>query len=184
MSKYFEKNLIDFSNKNIFDTVFLIIGGWGDEISHLPKSTIYYEHTTRIYINKLLTYVVTFQSNKIDFHGDEPFWISAEIFNVLHKVSTELVATFEDTENHNIIVSNVLHNIFGQSFCPGAKKIKDKITLDADSLSSWYASHVVTKKHYGDNLFKCLDLAGFWSSSQKADIEWWMQDAKHVNQTG
>lgn len=53
---------------------------------------------------------------------------------MLHKVSTELVATFEDTENHNIIVSNVLHNIFGQSFCPGAKKIKDKIILDADFL--------------------------------------------------
>lgn len=86
------------------------------------RSPLYYEYTTRIYIKKLLTYVVTFQSNKIDFHGDEPFWISAEIFNVLHKVSTELVATFEDTENHNIIVSNVLHNIFGQSFCPGAKK--------------------------------------------------------------
>lgn len=94
--------------------------------------------------------MVTFQSNKIDFHGDEPFWISAEIFDVLHKVSTEFVATFEDTENHNIIVSNVLHNIFGQSLCPGAKKIKDKITLDADSLSSWYAFHGVTKKHYGE----------------------------------
>lgn len=83
--------------------------------------------------------MVTFQSNKIDFHGDEPFWISAKIFNVLHKISTELVATFEDTENHNIIVSNVLHNIFGQSFSPGQKKNKDKVTLDADALSSWYA---------------------------------------------
>lgn len=73
----------------------------------------------------MLTYVVTFQSNKIDFHGDESFWISAEIFDVLHKVSTELVATFENTENHNIIVSNVLHNILSQSFCPGAKKKKE-----------------------------------------------------------
>lgn len=73
----------------------------------------------------MLTYVVTFQSNKIDFHGDESFWISAEIFDMLHKVSTELVATFENTENHNIIVSNVLHNILSQSFCPGAKKKKE-----------------------------------------------------------
>lgn len=129
-----KKNLRGFSNKNIFHTVSLNIFFGGGGNSHLQKSAIYYEYTTRIYINKLLTYVVTFQSNKIDFHGDEPFWISAEIFNVLHKVSTELVATFEDTENHNIIVSNVLHNIFGQSFCPGAKKIKDKIILDADFL--------------------------------------------------
>jgi len=73
-----------------------------------------------------MTYVVTFQPNKINFHGDEPFRISAEIFNMLHKVSTELVATFEDTQNHNIIVSNVLHNIFGQSFRPGAKKSRIK----------------------------------------------------------
>lgn len=82
--------------------------------------------------------MVTFQSNKINFHGDEPFWISAKIFNVFHKISTELVATFEDTENHNIIVSNVLHNIFCQSFCPGKtkkKKKRDKITVDADTLS-------------------------------------------------
>lgn len=83
--------------------------------------------------------MVTFQSNKIDFHGDEPFWISAEIFNVLHKVSTELVATFEYTENHNIVVSNVLHNIFSQSFCPETKKNKDKITSDVGTLSLRYA---------------------------------------------
>lgn len=31
-----------------------------------------------------------------------------------------------------------------------------------------------------DSLFKCLDVTGFGPRSGQADIEWWMQVAKHV----
>lgn len=75
--------------------------------------------------SKFITYTVTFQSDKVNFHGDELFWISTEILNMFHKVSTEFIATFKYTENHNVIVSNILHDIFGQTFYPKAK-IKDK----------------------------------------------------------
>lgn len=118
-----------------------------DDLVFSKENAIRKPHSTDDDLKKkstLITYTVTFQSDEVNFHGDELFWISTEILNMFHKVSTEFVATFKYTENHNVIVSNVLHDIFGQTFYPKAK-IKDKCMLKAWGFSNTNIFYVVQR---------------------------------------
>lgn len=61
---------------------------------------------------------VAFEADKVDSHWDGSVGVAAQSFNPLHQVGTELVASFQNTQHHNLAVSQVIHDVSGQTFRP------------------------------------------------------------------
>lgn len=59
------------------------------------------------------SYQVALEADELHAGGDGPIRTPALGFNGVHQVGAELVASFEDTQNHQVIMPHVLQDISG-----------------------------------------------------------------------
>lgn len=71
---------------------------------------------------------VAFEPNEVDPHGDCAVGVAAKCFNPVHQVGTELVASFQHAQHHDVMVPQVIHDVSGQTFCPG-NNMRSKLLL-------------------------------------------------------
>lgn len=61
---------------------------------------------------------VALESDEVNPHGDGVVGVATESFDPIHQVGTELVASFQHTQHHYVMVSQVIHDISSETFCP------------------------------------------------------------------
>lgn len=71
---------------------------------------------------------VAFEPNEVDPHGDCAVGVAAKCFDPVHQVGTELVASFQHAQHHDVMVPQVIHDVSGQTFCPG-NNMRSKLFL-------------------------------------------------------
>lgn len=66
-------------------------------------------------------YQVALQADEVHPHEERLARVAAQDFDALHEVGAELITPLQDTQNHNIAVSKVTHDVSGQPLCPATK---------------------------------------------------------------
>lgn len=64
---------------------------------------------------------VALETDEVDSHGDCAVGVSAKSLDPVHQVGTELVASFQHTQHHDVMVPQVIHDVSSQTFCPETK---------------------------------------------------------------
>lgn len=54
----------------------------------------------------------------MDPHGDGAVGVVAESFNPVHQVSGKLIPSLQDAQHHDVIVTEVIHDVACQTFRP------------------------------------------------------------------
>ncbi len=68
---------------------------------------------------KLIDYTVALEANEVHCHWDGAVTVPVQGLDVVQQVCEELVTPFEHTEGHDVVPSHFLHDLSGQSLCPG-----------------------------------------------------------------
>lgn len=61
---------------------------------------------------------VALETDEVDPHGDGAVGVAAQSLDPVHQVGTELVASFQHTQHHDVMVPQVVHDVSGQAFRP------------------------------------------------------------------
>lgn len=61
---------------------------------------------------------VAFEAYEVDPHEDCSAGVAAQSFNPVHQVGAELVASLQNTQHHDVVVPQVIHDVSGQTFRP------------------------------------------------------------------
>ena len=64
-------------------------------------------------------YTVALQADEVHCHWDGAVTVPVQGLDVVQQVCKELVAPFEHAEGHDMVFPHFLHNLSGQSLCPG-----------------------------------------------------------------
>ena len=64
-------------------------------------------------------YTVALEADEVHCHWDGAVAVPVQGLDVVQQVCKELVAPFEDAEGHDVVPPHFLHNLSGQSLCPG-----------------------------------------------------------------
>lgn len=60
--------------------------------------------------------MVTLEADEVHCHGNGAIAVAIKGFDVIQQVSKKLVAPFEHTQSHDMMLAHVLHDISGQTF--------------------------------------------------------------------
>lgn len=83
-----------------------------DDIIGLPTASVW----TKLVQHR--SHQVAFEAYEVDPHGDCSAGVAAQSFNPVHQVGAELVASLQNTQHHDVVVPQVIHDVSGQAFCP------------------------------------------------------------------
>lgn len=61
---------------------------------------------------------VALETDEVDPHGDGAVGVAAQSLDPVHQVGTELVASFQHTQHHDVMVPQVVHDVSCQAFRP------------------------------------------------------------------
>lgn len=61
---------------------------------------------------------VALEPDEVDPHGDGAVGVAAEGIDPVHQVDAELVASFQHTQHHDVVVAQVVHDVSSQTFGP------------------------------------------------------------------
>lgn len=61
------------------------------------------------------THQVALQADEVDPHEDCAVGVAAECLDPVHQVRTELVASFQHTQHHNVVVPQVIHDVSSET---------------------------------------------------------------------
>lgn len=61
---------------------------------------------------------VALETDEVDPHGDCAVGVAAKRLDPVHQVCTELVASFQHAQHHDVMVPQVIHDVSSQTFCP------------------------------------------------------------------
>lgn len=61
---------------------------------------------------------VALETDEVDPHGDRAVGVAAQSLDPVHQVGTELVASFQHAQHHDVMVPQVVHDVSGQTLRP------------------------------------------------------------------
>lgn len=72
---------------------------------------------------------VALEPDEVDPHGEGAVGVAAEGLDPVHQVGTELVASFQHAQHHDVMVPKVIHDVSSQTFCPVNNVVKSELPL-------------------------------------------------------
>lgn len=84
---------------------------------------------------------VALEPDEVDPHEDGVLRAAAKGLDLVHKVGAELVAPFQDAQNHDVVVAQVVHDVPSETLRPGNRK--EEFLLEQGNKS---ASHYIYPK--------------------------------------
>lgn len=60
--------------------------------------------------------------DEVDPHGDAALRVAAESLDLVHQVGTELVSPFQHTQNYDVVLPQVVHDVSGKTLRPGERE--------------------------------------------------------------
>ncbi len=62
---------------------------------------------------------VALEPDEVHPHGKGLVGVSAQDFDTVHQVSAELITSLQHTQHHDVMITEIIHDISGQSLYPG-----------------------------------------------------------------
>ncbi len=82
--------------------------------------------------NSMRAHQVALEPDEVHPHGKGLAGVSAQDFDAVHQVSAELITSLQHTQHHDVMIAKIIHDISGQSLCPG--KSHDIVHFDPNSV--------------------------------------------------
>lgn len=64
------------------------------------------------------------EPDEVDPHGDAALRVAAESLDLVHQIGTELVSPFQHTQNYDVVLPQVVHDVSGKTLRPGDRARK------------------------------------------------------------